>query len=150
GDGVGGWLWNGGFVSFGGGGGSWRLLFALCVWLLILACWLLRFLSWLSRRLLRLSRRPRLRHGLWLGSARRCHRGMFRLGGRRLGFRRGGLGRRLIVGRLRLILALNSEPIAYEATDVAHVQELTGEAERVDDVVITSTGKCQQLGFQVR
>ena len=31
-----------------------------------------------------------------------------------------------------------------------HVQELTGEAERVDDVVMTSTGKCQQLGFQVR
>src|SRR6516225_3631819 len=107
------------FVSLRGGSGSWRLLFALCVCLLIGACWLLRFLLWLSRRLLRLSRRPRLRPGLWLGSARRCHRGMFRLGGRRLGLRRGWLDRRLIVRHCSRILALNSEQIAYEATDAA-------------------------------
>src|SRR5262249_38545870 len=48
-------------VSLRGGSGSWRLLFALCVCLLILACWLLRFLSWLSRRLLRLLIPKRLR-----------------------------------------------------------------------------------------
>ena len=46
-----------------------------------------------------------------------------------------------------------AEGITFEfrhASRSPHVQELTGEAERVDDVVMMSTGKCQQLGFQVR
>src|SRR5262249_7038441 len=100
------------FARLRAGCGLWRLSFALCMPLFMGACWLLRFF-W------RLSRRPRLRPGLGLGSARRCHRGMFRLGGRRLGLRRGWLDRRLIVRHCSLILALNSEQIAYEATDAA-------------------------------
>jgi len=60
-----------------------------------------------------------LRPGLWPDSARRCHRGMFRLGGRRLSLRRRWLDRRLIVRHRSLILVLNSEQIAYEATDAA-------------------------------
>jgi hypothetical protein len=52
---------------------------------------------------------------------RRCHRGMFRLGSRRLGLRRGWLDRRLVVGHRGLILALRSEQIAHEATDAACV-----------------------------
>jgi hypothetical protein len=51
----------------------------------------------------------------------RCHRGMFRLGSRRLGLRRGWLDRRLVVGHRGLILALRSEQIAHEATDAACV-----------------------------
>src|SRR5262249_27319265 len=107
------------FARLRAGSGLWRLSFALCMRLLIGACLLLRFLLWLSRLLLRLTRGPGLRPGFWWGSARRCHREMFRLGGRRLGLRRGWLDRRLIVRHCSLILALNSEQIAYEATDAA-------------------------------
>ena len=49
----------------------------------------------------------------------RCHRGMFRLGGRRLGLRRRWLDRRLVVRHRSLILAPRSEQIAYKASDAA-------------------------------
>jgi hypothetical protein len=54
-------------------------------------------------------------------SARRCHRGMFTLGCRRLGLRSGWLDPRLVVRRRGLILTLRSEQIAYEAADAAWI-----------------------------